>query len=127
MVQYILKGGSEEDVVVKPHGNSKFCKRPYYKTDQGVLDKLKDEPMEMKPRNTFKRLMDEAGGPLHSRSASDEPRNIQHIYNARKSFQPSKPDDITSLIAKAKNDPFVHDVTIGTESMQYLLASEKQL
>jgi hypothetical protein len=83
--------------------------------------------MEMKLRNTFKRLMDEAGGPLHSRSASDEPRNIQHIYNARKSFQPSKPDDITSLIAKAKNDPFVHDVTIGTESMQYLLASEKQL
>ena len=127
MVQYILKGGSEEDVVVKPHGNSKFCKRPYYKTDQGVLDKLKDEPMEMKPRKTFKRLMDEAGGPLHSRSASDEPRNIQHIYNARKSFQPSKPDNITSLIAKVKNDPFVHDVTIGTESMQYLLASEKQL
>jgi hypothetical protein len=26
-----------------------------------------------------------------------------------------------------KNDPFVHDVTIGTESMQYLLTSEKQL
>jgi hypothetical protein len=83
--------------------------------------------MEMKPRKTFKRLMDEAGGPLHSRSASDEPRNIQQIYNARKSSQPSKPDDITSLIAQVKNDPFVHDVTIGTESMQYLLTSEKQL
>jgi hypothetical protein len=45
----------------------KFCKRPYYKTDQGVLVKLKDEPMEMKPRKTFKRLMDEAGGPLHDK------------------------------------------------------------
>jgi hypothetical protein len=42
-------------------------------------------------------------------------------------LQPSKPDDITSLIAQVKNDPFVHDVTIGTQSMQYLLASEKQL
>jgi hypothetical protein len=31
------------------------------KTDQGVLVKLKDEPMEMKPRKTFNRLMDEAG------------------------------------------------------------------
>jgi hypothetical protein len=47
--KYILKGGSEEDVVVKPHGNSKFCKRPYYKTDQGVLDKLKDEPTHVYP------------------------------------------------------------------------------
>jgi hypothetical protein len=37
--------------------------------------------MEMKPRKTFKRLMDEVGGQLHSRSASDEPRNIQQIYN----------------------------------------------
>lgn len=79
MVQYIHRNGSEDDVIVEPHGNVRHSKRPFYKTDPHVLQCIKEEPLQSKPRRVFKNLVDDAGGPRFSSSASSEPRNLQQI------------------------------------------------
>ncbi|CAC5407973.1 unnamed protein product [Mytilus coruscus] len=66
--------------------------RSYYRVDirdgrieNVVQDNIKEETRETKPRQLFKKLVDDAGGPLYSSSASSEPRNLQQIYNIRSS------------------------------------------
>jgi hypothetical protein len=81
-----------------------------------------------KPRRVFKELMDVAGGPLHSSSASSEPCNLQQIYNARKTKRTDdKGHDFTHLLSQVKESSFVHDLTIDSDSVQYILATERQL
>ena len=126
VVQYIHRDGCEDDVVMNPHGNAKNLKRPFYKSDPDLIEKIKEEPLETKPRKTFKKLLEDCGGPVYSGSASVEPRNLQQLYNLRKSARPVS-DDISQLIVQIKSDPFVHDLTIDTDSVQYVLVTEKQL
>lgn len=126
--QYIHRDGSEEDIVVKPHGNARHSKRPFYKTEPEVLQNIKEEPLESKPRKVFKSPMDFVEGPLYSASASSEPRNLQQIYSVRKSQTASKKtDDLIHLVSQIKESSFVHDLTIDSNSIQYVLVSEKQL
>jgi len=128
VVQYIHRDGSEDDVIVEPHGNFRHSKRPFYKTDPHVLQSIKEEPLQSKPRRVFKNLVDDAGGPLFSSSASSEPRNLQQIYNVKRSQDAAKrTDDFMHLISQVKEDSFVHDLTIDSNSIQYVLISEKQL
>ena len=128
VVQYILRDGREEDIIVSPHGNARHSKRPFYKTNPDVIESIKEEPLATKPKRFFKSLMDSAGGALHSKSASSEPRNIQQIYNIRKSQSAaSGHDDFTRLISQIKENSFVHGLTIDSTAIQYTLATEKQL
>ncbi|KAK3087353.1 hypothetical protein FSP39_004988 [Pinctada imbricata] len=128
VVQYIIRDGIETDIVINPHGNSKGAKRPFYKTDPVVLENIKEEPLESKPKRLYSRLMEESGGPLLSGSASTEPRNLQQIYSMRKvKKETGKEDDFTHLLSQVKESAFVHDLTIDSKTVQYVLASEKQL
>ncbi|CAC5423635.1 WAC [Mytilus coruscus] len=82
VVQYIHRDSEEGDIVIKAHGNAKDSQsRPFFKTGLSVLDNIKEETRETKPRRLFKKLVDDAGGLLYSSSASSEPRNLQQIYN----------------------------------------------
>ena len=93
-----------------------------------MLECIKEEPLLAKPRRVFKELMDVAGGPLHSSSASSEPCNLQQIYNARKTKRTDdKGLDFTHLLSQVKESSFVHDLTIDSDSVQYILATERQL
>jgi hypothetical protein len=40
-------------------------RRQFMKTDPKVVEKIKEENLEKKPRKIFKSMVDEAGGPLH--------------------------------------------------------------
>jgi hypothetical protein len=40
------------------------------KTDPSVIESIKEEPLETKPRKMFKTMMDEVGGPLYSSAAA---------------------------------------------------------
>ncbi|CAC5410623.1 unnamed protein product [Mytilus coruscus] len=129
VVQYIHRDSEEGDIVMKAHGNAKDSQsRPFFKTDLSVLDNIKEETRETKPRQLFKKLVDDAGGPLYSSSASSEPRNLQQIYNIRSSTKAAtKTDQLTHLVAQIRESTFVHDLAADGESLQYVLASEKQL
>ncbi|CAC5364286.1 unnamed protein product [Mytilus coruscus] len=92
------------------------------------IDNIKEETRETKPRQLFKKLVDDAGGPLYSSSASSEPRNLQQIYNIRSSTKAAtKTDQLTHLVAQIRESTFVHELAADGESLQYVLASEKQL
>jgi len=98
------------------------------KTDASVIEVIKEEPLETKPRKIFKTMMDEVGGPLYSSAAASEPRNLQQIYNVRKAKNAEKnADDFTHLLSQVKESSFVHDLTIDGTSVQYVLTSDKQL
>ncbi|CAC5411843.1 unnamed protein product [Mytilus coruscus] len=129
VVQYIHRDSEEGDIVMKAHGNAKDSQsRPFFKTDLSVLDNIKEETRETKPRQLFKKLVDDAGGPLYSSSASSEPRNLQQIYNIRSSTKAAtKTDQLTHLVAQIRESTFVHELAADGESLQYVLASEKQL
>ena len=128
-LQYIHRDGSENDVVMLSHGNTKNrTKRPFMKTDPFVIEAIKEEPLETKPQKMFKTMMDEVGGPLYSSAAASEPRNLQQIYNIRKAKNAEKnADDFTHLLGQVKESSFVHDLTIDDTSVQYVLTSDKQL
>jgi hypothetical protein len=71
VLQYIHRDGSEDDVVMLSHSNTKkTTKRQFMKTDPSVIESIKEEPLETKPRKMFKTMMDEVGGPLYSSAAA---------------------------------------------------------
>ena len=66
VVQYIHRDGTEQDVVLPPHGNAHKRKQLFLNSDPSVLQSVKDDLLETKPKRLFKALVDEAGGPLSS-------------------------------------------------------------
>jgi hypothetical protein len=55
VLQYIHRDGSEDDVVMLSHSNTKnTTKRLFMKTDPSVIESIKEEPLETKPRKMFK-------------------------------------------------------------------------
>jgi hypothetical protein len=40
------------------------------KIDPSVIESIKEEPLETKPRKMFKTMMDEVGGPLYPSAAA---------------------------------------------------------
>lgn len=91
-MQYIHRDGKEGDVVLYPHGNTKHLKkRPCLKTDPEIIEKIKEDNLDNKPKTLFKSMVDEAGRPLLPSSAASESRNLQQIYNVRKQKKLKKP------------------------------------
>ncbi|CAC5387951.1 MAD2 [Mytilus coruscus] len=88
VVQYIHRDREEGDIAMKAHGNAKDSQsRPFFKTGLSVLDNIKEETRETKPRRLFKKLVDDAGGSLYSSSASSEPpdgESLQYVLASEK-------------------------------------------
>ena len=122
VVQYIHRDGTEQDVVLQPHGNAHKRKQPFLKSDPSVLQSVKDDLLETKPKRLFKTLVDQAGGPLHTTSAASEPRNMKQIYNIRAS-QRQKPDDLLHFVSQLKDDSFVRNFCMDSRNVEYILAN----
>ena len=120
VVQYIHRDGTEEDVVLQPHGNAHKRKQPFLKSDPSVLQSVKDDLLETKPKRLFKTLVEQAGGPLHTTSAASEPRNMKQIYNIRAS-QRQKPDDFLHFVSQLKDDSFVRNFCMDSRNVEYIL------
>ena len=121
VVQYIYRG-SEEDIVVKPHGNARHSKRPFYKTEPEVLS-IKEEPQK-----SFQIPHGFCWWAAIFCFCILGTKQLQQIYSVMKSQSASKKtDDFIHLVSQIKESSFVHDLTIDSNSIQYVLVSEKQL
>ncbi|CAC5389984.1 unnamed protein product [Mytilus coruscus] len=107
VVQYIRRDCVEDDIVLKPHGNARKQKNPFFKTETSVLDEMKTDA-QTKPKRLFTTLVGKACGPLHTPSASSEPRNLKQIYNARAS-QKQMTDELVHSFAQLDEDSFVRN------------------
>ena len=54
VVLYFLRDSTEQDVVLQPNGNAHKRKHPFLKSDQSVLQSVKEDLLETKPRRLFK-------------------------------------------------------------------------
>ena len=73
-----------EVVSLLPHGNPKSFTQPYIRTSPHVLtdvDCLVSQ--NINSNEIYDTLLERSGGPYHSKSLSDEPRNIKQIKNRK--------------------------------------------
>ena len=130
VLQYLLKDCDPGDIIVAAHGNSRG-KRPFYKSDPSVFEKVKRAPETSNPKNIFKAIEDDVGGPVNAPSASEEPRNLQQIYNVRRSEKRKRENEDESqlgqLISQIQENEFVRNLTINASGVQYVVATEKQI
>ena len=111
-VVYSLDDDTEDEVkeirCLPPHGNSKQpteFSQPYVRTSSAVLMDI-DEKLDKltSPSSVFYDVLVDKGGPMHSTSQSNEPRNTKQVIN-RKSLKTRQ--------TKKENPPTTFSVTLG--------------
>ena len=132
---------------VQPHGNSmrpEVLVQPYYRTSEDVLSRMDQLLETQSPSLTFDAVLQESGGPMHSTSISDQPRNNKQAENRkhwmRKQQQSSvcntsgsifKPMPVSNLdkLLAAQRDPLspVRTVLVYDDCYVAFLYSDKQL
>ena len=73
-----------------PHGNAKSFTQPYIRTSPHVLtdvDCLASQ--NLNSNEIYDTLLERSGGLYHSKSLSDEPRNIKQIKNRKQQLKNS--------------------------------------
>lgn len=133
IVQYYFIGGHELPVHVPAHGNASRNPHPYYKTQRSTLNAITQECDQKSPSLVYHRMFEVAGGTTKSKSASEEPRNIIQVYNARKKLTAiQSKDELFDLLEKlqnhqsSKNGGILREVVVGTTPCA-ILASKEQL
>lgn len=86
-----------------PHGNSKSGTTSYYRTQPTTLKALKVAVDKQGAKKACDTVFREAGGSLHSRSMSEDPRNQQQVSSLKHRYSVQKDDDkLYSLIMQQK-------------------------
>lgn len=86
-----------------PHGNSKSGTTNYYRTQSMTLNALKGAVDKSGAKKACNTVFQEAGGSLHSRSMSEDPRNQQQARSLKHRYSAQKDDDeLYSLIMQQK-------------------------
>ena len=81
---------SEEVESMLPYGNAKSFTQPYTRTSPHVLTDVDCLASQNVNNNEiYDTLLERSGGPYHSKSLSDEPRNIQQIKNRNQQLKSS--------------------------------------
>ena len=81
LVAYTFTKGSEHEVMIRPHGNSKSG-QPYQRTMPSTLQLLKEA--EYKPaKAVVLAISRKQGGILGVRSSGELPRDQKQVYNVR--------------------------------------------
>lgn len=129
MIQYLLDG-TEVDIKIKPHGNSKQSV-PFFCTAQSTKARIKELEASHTPKSAIDVLTMEQGGELHARSASSLPCNRRQIKYAHEGKSAKDPNPLYSImlqckLAQGKLDVFIQDVKAAPQPM-CILSSEWQL
>ena len=75
---------------LRPHGNAKSFTQPYIRTSPRVLTDVDCLASQNVNNNEiYDTLLERSGGPYHSISLSDEPRNIKQIKNRKQQLKSS--------------------------------------
>ena len=133
MVIYTFTKGTEHEILVRPHGNSRSA-NPYQRTMPSTLKLLK-ETQHKSAKAAASAVARERGGLLGARSSGELPRDQKQVYNIRQQKE-------VHAAAKQKNDilfylmeqsrkchgglEFVRDVKAVPEPM-CVLATDHQL
>lgn len=133
IVQYFFNGGIKVPVKIRSHGNSKSEERPYYRTQPSTIQAIKDECKTKTASMAYSDVFEAAGGISDCKSMSEEPRNKEQVYNARKNSKDTQSkDEIFDLLQLLKQHQsnegagFLREVVIGSTPCA-VLASQKQL
>ena len=81
-MQYFFDDAEQEqEVEVKPHGNSKGS-RPYYHTSQTTMERLQ-LPESHSPKEVFHQTLEESGGIMQIKSAGGHARDLKQVTNIK--------------------------------------------
>ena len=128
--------GDEENIIRKPHQNSKKGRAPgYMRTKASVID---TNLSSMGPREAVFQATRDAGGVMQVDSLSDLPRGPRQGYyrnQVKKAPLPAylqgkgKGDELLEVLLKIKSEeePFIRNVSLEKENLTIVLASENQL
>ena len=133
-MQYWFESGREHKVNIKPHGNSKRSKQPYYRTLPSTLQSLKEEAENHAPKAVVNSVYERNGGIMSAHSVGSLPRNREQVSNIRRGTENSlcsnkglhDPLFMVMEQSKACGDKFVRVVTASPEPM-CVLATDQQL
>ena len=137
-VQYVYDG-DEENVIRKPHQNSKKGRAPgYTRTKSSVIRKIATNLSSMGPKEAVFQATRDAGGVMQVDSLSDLPRGPRQGYyrnQVKKAPLPAylqgkeKDDELLEVLLKMKSEeePFIRKVSLEKENLTIVLASENQL
>ena len=136
IVQYWFESGREHKVAVKPHGNSKTKKQPYYRTHPSAMSMIKEESENCIPKGTVSTIYTNQGGMMGATSLGELPRNrlmLAVIFVLILLFAVLRVYEIHCLCMVMEQsklcesgDKFVRVVTACPEPM-CLLANDQQL
>ena len=131
--KYFFKDGEETEICMAPHGNSKSGTTNYYRTQPTTLEALTVALDKQGAKKAGDTVFQEAGGSLHSRSMSEDPRNQQQARSLKHRYSAQKDDDeLYSLIMQQKEHAsrddkgYIHGLKIE-KAPQYVLANRRQL
>ena len=95
---------TEHVISILAHGNRKSGNKPYIRTEKSIIERIKEQPMEAKPRHTFDNISKERGGVLSATSASTLPRDRKQVAYLKSCVKQKK---YTNIDLTAKRDPFL--------------------
>ena len=120
-VVYIQNNTSNDScsISVKPHGNSArpdVLEQPYYRTSEAVFTQMDKLLETQSPSLTFDTLLDTSGGPMHSSSISEQPRNQRQMINRKQQLLKQKPATFSNTSENA---------SIKGTNLEKLLAAQR--
>ena len=119
-----------------PHGNAKFFAQPYIRTSPHLLTDVDCLVFHNINNEMYKTLVERSGGLYHSKSLSDEPRNIKQIKNRKQQLKNSSKynkqeqqtnDELTALFSALENLNTVQTKTAVKSAYFSFLYNDRQI
>ena len=98
LIQYVFDG-TEHEVKVGPHGNSKNSNAArYVRTKRSVVEDLKEVSATKKPKQAFHKVDVQKGGIVNAKSESDLDRNREQAQNQRRGISSKQVDSLVLML-----------------------------
>lgn len=91
--KYFFKDNEKTEICMAPHGNRKSNTINHYQTQPTTLEALKVAVNKQGAKGACDTVFQEAGGSLHARSTSKDPRNQQEARSLKHRYSAQKDDD----------------------------------
>ena len=120
---------------VLPHGNATKRSRPYVKTTKETLSKIDAHLLNGKTtQETYDLTLEESGGPMKSKSQSEQPRDQKQINNRKnqvkekeKSGQTNENDHLYVLLQQLHEIDLVRTITVKRNSVLFILMTDEMV
>ena len=119
IIQYKVGNSS---ICLKPHGNMKHEKSPFFKVKSSVLEEIRNMAVANQPKKIVQAMENSNGGPLGGSSVAAVPRNLRQVYNQfskvperlkMKRTGPQRTPCYNKLLQMMQDGEFVQEVQLG--------------